>query len=81
MTKKIQLPWPPLHRLPFGVKLFWAKCFIRMFRGFGKTYYDDIILFNELNLWIETKGKPVTNLSQPYDKEGTAAMATSAKAV
>jgi len=49
-----------LYRLPFAVKMFWAKCFIRMFRGFGPTFPDDIILYNELSLWIETGGKPTT---------------------
>lgn len=51
----------PLYRLPFWFKLFWAKCFIRMFRGFGPTYYDDLILFVELDKWIRTKGKPTTS--------------------
>lgn len=50
----------PLYRLPFWFKLFWAKCFVRMFRGFGKTYPDDLILYNELRKWIETSGKPTT---------------------
>jgi len=51
----------PLHKLPFCVKLFWAKCFIRMFKGFGDTFPNDLILFNELKLWIETEGRPTTS--------------------
>jgi hypothetical protein len=27
-----------------------------MFKGFGSTFNDDIILYNELKLWVETKG-------------------------
>ena len=45
------------HKLPFWFKLWWAKQFIHMFRGFGATFDNDIILFNELRLWIDTKGK------------------------
>jgi len=51
----------PLWRLPFWFKLLWAKAFIRMFRGFGPTFPNDIILYNELKLWIETKGRPTTS--------------------
>jgi hypothetical protein len=32
-----------------------------MFRGLGPTFNDDIVLYNELSLWIETKGKPTTS--------------------
>jgi hypothetical protein len=32
-----------------------------MFKGLGPTLPDDIVLFRELNLWIETKGKPTTS--------------------
>lgn len=46
------------HKLPFWFKLWWAKQFIYIFNGFGQTFNDDIVLYNELNLWIETKGKP-----------------------
>jgi hypothetical protein len=51
----------PLHNLPMWFKLLWAKAFIRMFRGFGPTYVNDLILYNELKLWIETKGRPTTS--------------------
>jgi hypothetical protein len=50
-----------LHKLPFGFKLWWAKQLTHMFKGFGSTFTDDIVLYNELNLWIETKGKPTTS--------------------
>ncbi len=32
-----------------------------MFKGLGPTFPDDIVLYNELSLWIETKGKPTTS--------------------
>lgn len=50
-----------LHRLPFCVKLWWAKMFIRMFKGFGPTFDNDIILYNEIKKWIDTKGRPSTS--------------------
>ena len=50
-----------LYKLPFRFKLWWAKQLTYMFRGFGPTFDDDIVLWNELNKWIETKGKPYTN--------------------
>jgi len=50
-----------LHKLPFWLKLWWAKQFIYMFKGFGPTFPDDLVLYNELSLWIETKGKPTTS--------------------
>ncbi len=46
------------YKLPFRIKLWWAKQLLYMFRGFGKTFNDDIVLYNELQLWIETNGKP-----------------------
>ena len=52
------------YRLPFWFKLWWAKQFIHMFRGFGPTFHDDLILFNELSMWIETKGKPTSSKIQ-----------------
>jgi len=50
------------YKLPFWFKLWWAKQFIYMFRGFGSTFNNDIVLYNELSLWIETNGKPTTSL-------------------
>ena len=46
------------HRLPFWFKLWWAKQFICMFKGFGPTFNNDIVLYNELKVWIDTKGNP-----------------------
>ena len=48
------------YKLPFKFKLWWAKQFLYMFKGFGSTFNDDIILYNELKLWVETKGKPTS---------------------
>jgi hypothetical protein len=50
-----------LHKLPFQIKLWWAKQLLYMFEGFGPTLNDDIVLYNELSSWIETKGKPTTS--------------------
>jgi hypothetical protein len=64
-----------LHKLPFKAKmivakllLFNSKLLMRCFKGFGETYPDDIILFNqltemnkELDLWIKTEGRPTTS--------------------
>lgn len=49
------------YKLPMWFKLWWAKQFLYMFRGFGPTFPNDIILHNELTLWIETKGRPTTS--------------------
>jgi hypothetical protein len=56
------------YRLPFWFKLWWAKQFIYMFRGFGPTFNDDLILYNELSMWIETKGKPTSSKIQEGNK-------------
>jgi len=45
-------------KLPFWFKMWWAKQFIYMFKGFGPTFDNDITLYNELRLWIDTKCKP-----------------------
>lgn len=50
-----------LYKLPFWAKLLIAKVFIRTFRGFGPTFDNDLILYNELRLWIETNGRPTTS--------------------
>jgi hypothetical protein len=50
-----------LNKLPFRIKLWWAKQFLHMFKGLGPTFEDDIVLYNELSLWIETKGKPTSS--------------------
>lgn len=51
----------PLYKLPMWFKLLWAKAFLRMFRGFGPTFDNDIILYNELQLWIKKNGRPTTS--------------------
>ena len=64
-----------LFKLPFWAKkltakilLFVSNKMIRMFRGFGETYPNDIILYTkitsmneELELWIKTDGRPTTS--------------------
>lgn len=51
----------PFYRLPFRIKLLWAKIFLRMFRGLGSTFDNDIVLFVELQKWIETEGRSTTS--------------------
>lgn len=51
----------PYYKLPFRIKLWWAKIFIQMFRGFGETFDNDIILYTELRKWIDTNGRPTTS--------------------
>jgi hypothetical protein len=64
-----------LFKLPFFIKkltakilLFVANKMVRMFKGFGPTFPNDIILYNhilkmneELELWIKTDGRPTTS--------------------
>jgi len=58
----------PLWKLPFKFKLWWAKIMLRMFRGFGETFPNDLPLYakindmnQELELWIKTEGRPTTS--------------------
>ena len=60
----------PLHRLPMWFKIWWAKQFLKMFRGFGPTFNDDIVLFNELELWIKTNGRPTTSNPNYWINQG-----------
>lgn len=46
-----------LYKLPFRIKLWWAKQFIYMLRDLP----NDVVLYNELSLWIESNGKPTTS--------------------
>lgn len=57
-----------LYKLPFNIKLWWAKRFLYMFRGFGEHFNNDIVLYSkvndmvdELELWIKTEGRPTTS--------------------
>lgn len=58
----------PFYKLPFKYKMFTAKLLQHMFRGFGETYPNDIVLHvkinemkAELDLWIQTEGRPSTS--------------------
>ena len=46
-----------MPKTPLWLKLFLAKLFIRCL----KDLTNDIVLYNELNLWIETNAKPQTS--------------------
>lgn len=56
------------RKLPFWFKLWWAKQLLHMFKGLGSTFVNDIVLFvkitemiDELELWLNTKGRPSTS--------------------
>lgn len=46
-----------MPKTPFWVKLFLAKIFIRCL----KKMDNDIVLYNELRLWIDTNARPTTS--------------------
>jgi len=46
-----------LPNTPFSLKIFIVKILIRMLKVDG----NNIVLFNELQLWIETNGRPNTS--------------------
>ena len=47
--------WMP--RAPFYIKMFLCK----MLKSSLKDMENDIVLFNELNLWIDSSGRPQTS--------------------
>jgi hypothetical protein len=48
-----------LIKLPRWFRILYGKVFIYMLGRIGTNEFEnDIILFNELRLWIDTKGKP-----------------------
>lgn len=57
----------PLYKLPMWFKMLLAKILLRTMQ-LGD---NEIILFNELRLWIETGGRPTTsNPNYWINKEG-----------
>ena len=45
--------------LPRPFRIWWGKCLLYMLGKFGTHEFDnDITLYNELKLWVDTKGKP-----------------------
>jgi len=48
-----------LVKLPRWFRIFFGNIFIYMLGRIGTHEFEnDIVLFNELKLWIDTKGKP-----------------------
>ena len=48
--------------LPRPFRIWWGKCFIYMLGKMGTgEFYNDINLFNELDIWIKANGKPNRN--------------------
>ena len=58
MTDKV-LDKLPLGKSPGWFKLFIAKILVRMLTL--ENAHNDIVLFNELNLWIRTNMRPTTS--------------------
>lgn len=54
----------PFYKSPFWFKLLLAKILIRTFKSGNMD--NDIVLFNELNIWIKTKGRPLTSNPNYY---------------
>ena len=52
--KKMSVLMP---KAPCWFKMFLAKLFIRCLKDLA----NDIVLYNEINLWIETNGRPQTS--------------------
>lgn len=48
-----------LVRLPRKFRIYFGKIFLYMLGRIGThELYNDIVLYNELSLWVKTKGKP-----------------------
>jgi len=48
-----------LIKLPRKFRIWWGKMFIYMLGTIGTDEFpNDITLYNELRLWIDTNGKP-----------------------
>ena len=49
----------PYYKMPKWLQIKIAKILLASFRT--EDMQNDIVLFNELKLWIETKGRPTTS--------------------
>lgn len=48
-----------LIKLPRKVRIYYGRIFLYMLGKVGThEFYNDITLYNELKLWIDTNGKP-----------------------
>jgi len=51
-----------LIMLPRPFRLWWGKVFIYMLGRIGTDeFYNDIVLYTELDKWIKTGGRPTTS--------------------
>jgi uncharacterized protein YfaT (DUF1175 family) len=49
-------------KLPRPLRIWFGKCFLYMLGKWGTDEVkNDIVLYNELKLWVETKGRPTTS--------------------
>jgi hypothetical protein len=47
--------------LPRRFRIWWGRCFLFMLgKGGTHEFEDDLILYNELKKWVDSKGKPTT---------------------
>ncbi len=58
----------PFYKSPWWFKKFVAKLLLHCFKGLGKHWQNDIVLYTkitamieELELWIKTDGRPTTS--------------------
>lgn len=56
MKKKFRINW---SKSPWWFKKMIAKLLLRMFKV--EHMENDMILYNELKLWIDTDGRPTTS--------------------
>ena len=49
----------PFYNMPFKFKKFIAKILLHSFKSGNMP--NDIVLYNELQLWIKTDGRPSTS--------------------
>ena len=51
-----------LVRLPRSFRVFYGKVFMYMLGRIGTDeFVNDMVLYNELKLWVETQGSPTTS--------------------
>lgn len=44
--------------LPRSFRLWWGGMFLYMLGNWGEEFDNDLVLYTELKLWVDTKGKP-----------------------
>ncbi len=58
-----------LTKLPRPFRVWWGKCFLYMLGEIGTNeWVDDMVLYNKLELWVKSKGRPYTNKQLPKEE-------------